>query len=434
MKEYPYWWDTIPKSEIGPQKPEAGSQRPEVPNRADVVVVGAGYTGLSAARRLAMSGASVVVIERERVGWGASSRNGGQVLTGLKLDPGTLVQRYGQRRARALFDSAGRSVAHLEAVIAADAIDCDYERTGHIQAAWKRSHFDAFRVEQQLLAGVFGHHVDLLSRSEQRAEIATDAYHGVLIDAKSGALNPARYAEGLGRAAESRGARIVTGVAVEGIDRAGARWRVVTSAGDVDARDVVVATDGYSDRASGALQRRLIPIGSYVIATEPQPAELAAALLPNRRVAFDSKNFLYYFRVTDDHRVVFGGRAEFSTPTAATTRRAAETLRRGMTRVFPQLESAAVEYAWSGTVAFSRDRMPHAGQLDGMYVASGYCGHGIAMATWLGDIVGRLAAGGQVDDPMVTLKNPFPRIPLYSGVPWFLPAVGAYYKVMDWLR
>jgi len=424
VKEYPYWWDTVPKSQVS-------SLKSRVPERADVVVVGAGYTGLSAARRLAMNGASVVVIDRERVGWGASSRNGGQVLTGLKLDPGTLVRRYGKRGARELFEAADQSIVHLESVIAAESIDCDYERTGHIQAAWKRSHFEAFKTEQQLLADVFGHHVDLLSRSEQRAEIATDAYHGVMIDRKSAAMNPARYVEGLGRAAAARGARIVTDVSVDRLDRVHSGWRVVTAAGDIESRDVVVATDGYTGASAAALQRRLVPVGSYVIATEPQAPALASALLPNRRVAFDSKNFLFYFRVTDDHRVVFGGRAEFAAPTADTTRRAAEILRRGMTRVFPQLESAAVEYAWGGNVAFSRDQMPHAGRLDGMYVASGYCGHGIAMATWLGDAIGRLAGGERLEHPL--LKDPFPSIPFYSGTPWFLPIVGAYYKVKDWL-
>ena len=177
------------------------------------------------------------------------------------------------------------------------------------------------------------------------------------------------------------------------------------------------------------------PVGSYIVATEPQPAALAAALLPNRRMAFDSKNFLFYFRVTDDHRVIFGGRAEFTQPSEGTIRRAAAILRGGMTRVFPQLESAAVEYAWGGNVAFTRDQLPHAGRLEGKYVAAGYCGHGIAMATWLGDAAGRLASGERVTHPLVTLtKDPFPSIPFYTGTPWFLPLVGAYYKVKDWIQ
>ena len=431
MKAYPYWWDTAPglKSQVSSLEP------PELPERVDVAIVGAGYTGLAAARRLAMSGASVVVLERETVGWGASSRNAGQVLTGLRIDPVTLVRRYGPRRARELFDASLDAIGHLESLIASESIDCDYERTGHIQAAWKPSHFEAFREERTLLRELFAHQVVLLTRSEQRSEIASDAYHGVMVDEKSGALNPARYVDGLANAAVRRGARIATGVSVDRIVRDGGEWRAVCGSRHVRSRDVVLATDGYSDRAAGALRRRLVPIGSYVIATEPQPPALAAALLPKRRTAFDSKNFLFYFRVTDDHRVLFGGRAEFAQPSADTTRHAAEILRRGMTRVFPQLESAAVEYAWAGSVAFTRDQMPHAGRLDGRYVASGYCGHGVAMATRLGDAIGRMAAGQQIEHPFVTpAGDPFPSIPFYTGTPWFLPLVGAYYKVKDWLQ
>jgi glycine/D-amino acid oxidase-like deaminating enzyme len=379
-----------------------------------------------------MSGASVVVFDRERVGWGASSRNGGQVLTGLKLDTPALVARYGERRARELFDGATESMAHLESLIAAESIDCDYERTGHIEAAWKPSHFEAFKAEQALLARTFDHRVELLARSEQRAEIASDVYHGVMIDPKSGSLNPAKYVDGLAKAAARRGARIVPDAAVERIERTGGGWRVATRQGAIEARDVVLATDAYSDRATGALGRRLVAVGSYVIATEPQPPALATALLPNRRMAFDSKNFLYYFRVTDDHRLIFGGRAEFTSPTPGTIRHAGEMLRIGMRRVFPQLESAGVEYAWGGNVAFARDQVPHVGRVDGAYAAGGYAGHGIAMATWLGDAVGRLAAGERLDHPFA--KDPFPFIPLYNGTPWFLPLVGAYYKVKDWLQ
>jgi glycine/D-amino acid oxidase-like deaminating enzyme len=427
VKEYPYWWDTVSRRSPGTHHQSESS----LPDHADAVVVGAGYTGLSAARRLAMRGASVVVLDRERVGWGASSRNGGQVLTGLKLDPATLVARYGKRRARELFDAANETIAHLESVITAESIDCDYERTGHIQAAWKPAHFEAFRAEQELLARVFEHRVELLSRGEQRAEIASDVYHGVLIDPKSAALNPAKYVGGLAAAAARRGARIAAGVGVDRVERSGGAWRVATSRGLISARELVLATDAYSDRSAGFLRRRLVAVGSYVIATEPQKASLAEALLPNRRMAFDSKNFLYYFRVTDDHRVLFGGRAEFAQPTAGTTRRAAEILRVGMRRIFPQLESAAVEYAWGGNVAFARDQMPHAGVLDGAYVAGGYAGHGIAMATWLGDTIGRLAAGERVENAFT--QEPFPSIPFYTGTPWFLPIVGAYYTIKDWI-
>jgi glycine/D-amino acid oxidase-like deaminating enzyme len=436
VNEYPYWWDTLPT--VPGTNPEPGTLSPEpidVPSRADVVVVGAGYTGLAAARHLARAGAAVLVLERERIGWGASSRNGGQVLTGLKLDPGTLVARYGEARARELFDVGAASIARLEGLIAEETIDCGYARTGHIQAAWKPAHFEAFRQEQALLARVFSHRVELVPRAGQRAEVGTDVYHGVLVDERSGALNPATYVHGLAAAATRSGATIAAGVGVAHVRRQSNRWQVSTTGDDaheIDARDVLFATNGYTDGAAPALQRRFVPIGSYIIATEPLSAGQADALLPRHRVAFDSKNFLYYFRVTADRRLLFGGRAEFARPDADTTRRAAAILRTGMTTVFPELGSVRIDYGWGGNVAFTRDQMPRAGKLDGLFYAGGYAGHGVAMATYLGEQIARRIAGEPIDHPL--FDDRFPAIPLYSGNPWFLPLVGAYYQVQDWVQ
>ncbi|HKB09215.1 MAG TPA: FAD-binding oxidoreductase [Vicinamibacterales bacterium] len=425
VKEQPYWWDTI--------QSQAASLKSQVPSeRVDVAIVGAGYTGLAAARHLARAGARVVVLEREHVGWGASSRNGGQVLTGLKLDPSTLVARFGEARARELFGVGAAAIDRLEALVAEESIDCEYEHSGHLQAAWKPSHFDAFRDEQQLLARVFDHRVHLVSRSEQRSELGSDRYHGVMIDERSCAINPARYVYGLAAAACRAGAAIVSGAAVTRLERQPVGWRLVSSAGTVEARDVLAATNGYTNGAAPGLRRRLIPIGSYIIATEPLDQSTADALLPRRRMAFDSKNFLYYFRVTDDRRLLFGGRAEFGRPDPESTRRAAGILRRGMVDVFPGLARAGIEYAWGGNVAFTRDQMPHAGLLDGMYYAGGYCGHGVAMATYLGEQIARRIAGEPIAHPF--FDDAFEPIPMYSGTPWFLPLVGAYYQVKDWLQ
>jgi glycine/D-amino acid oxidase-like deaminating enzyme len=423
VKEYSYWLDTLLDAPARSPQPSA------LGSRSDVLVIGAGYTGLSAARTLARSGASVTVVERERIGWGASSRNGGQVLTGLKLDPLTLVQKYGETRARQLFEVAGQSIARLEAFVADEHIDCGFARTGHLQAACKPSHFAAFRDEQALLARVFNHRVELVSRAEQRSEIGTDHYHGVMVDERSGAINPAQYVHGLAAAAVRAGASIVTGVAVTGMRRESSDWRVSTSTGDVLAGNVLVATNGYTGGATPGLQRRLVPIGSYIIATAPLTPDRAAAILPKQRMAFDSKNFLYYFRVTPDRRLLFGGRAEFSQPDANTTQRAAAILRQGMIDVFPELAGTRIDYAWGGNVAFTRDQIPHAGVIDGVFYAGGYCGHGIAMATHLGQAIADRMAGGPATHPL--FDDRFPAIPFYNGRPWFLPFVGAYYKVMD---
>jgi glycine/D-amino acid oxidase-like deaminating enzyme len=397
-----------------------------------VVVVGAGYTGLAAARQLARAGALVVVIERQQAGWGASSRNGGQVLTGMKVEAAALVARFGEVRARQLFDVATESIARLEALIAEEAIDCEYVRAGHLQAAYKPAHFEAFRHEQELLSRVFDHEVHVVPRAEQRLEIGSDAYHGVLVDERSGGLNPARYVRGLADAAARAGATVVTGVGVTSLERQLGKWRVRTTGGEVETRDLLVATDGYTDAAVPALQRRFVPIGSYIIATEPLDERVASELLPRRRMAFDSKNFLYYFRVTTDRRLLFGGRAEFGRPDADATRRAAAILRKGMHAIFPGLAGVGIDYAWGGNVACTRDQMPRAGQLDGLNYAGGYCGHGVAMSTYLGELIARRIAGEPIEHPL--FDDRFPAIPMYAGTPWFLPLVGAYYRVKDWLQ
>jgi glycine/D-amino acid oxidase-like deaminating enzyme len=423
--EHPYWWDTV-------GSPEPARRDPLDVARVDAAIVGGGYTGLSAARTLARKGASVLVLERDVIGAGASSRNGGQVLTGLKVEPATLVRRYGITRARALFDAALESIATLESVIATESIDCEYERTGHLQAAWKRSHFEAFREEQQLLADLFGHRVDLVSPASQAAELGSTRYHGLLIDERSAGLNPAKYTDGLASAAKRAGARLATGAIVQQVDQQGKNWRLRTTRGPVSASNVLVATNGYTSAATPALRRRVVPVGSYVIATEPLDGSIARRLLPRRRMAFDSKNFLYYFRLTADSRLLFGGRAEFSQPTTGATRHAADILRRGMIDVFPDLREVRVDYAWSGNVAFTRDQLPRAGCLDGMFYAGGYGGHGIAMATELGDLIARRMSGESVSHPLFDDRPP--AIPLYGGRPWFLSIVGAYYHVMDFIH
>jgi glycine/D-amino acid oxidase-like deaminating enzyme len=430
VKEYSYWWDTVPSPPPGNENAKATTAA--LGRRWDVAIVGAGYTGLAAARQLAKAGALVVVLERENIGWGASSRNGGQVLTGLRVDAATLVARYGESRARGLFEVAVESQANLERLIVEERIDCDLHRAGHIVAAWKPAHFAAFRAEQALLARVFNHHVELVPRTEQRAEIGSDVYHGLLVDEHSGALNPARYVHGLAAAARRAGATIACGTAVERFERRSSRWVLTTTGGEVDTADVLMATNGYTDRASPSLQRRFVPVGSHVIATAPLAAADAERLLPRRRVAFDSKHFLYYFRVTADRRLLFGGRAGFSRPAADTTRRAAGILRAGMRTVFPELAEVAIEYAWGGNVAFTRDEMPRAGKLEDAYYAGGYCGHGIALATLLGSLIARRIAGEPIEHPL--FDDRFAPIPLYRGTPWFLPLVGAYYTMKDWLQ
>ena len=419
-----YWQTTL-------SNPEIAAGPPLENGRVDVAIVGAGYTGLSAARTLAKSGAIVAVFDREGLGSGASARNAGQVLTGLRLEPAVLIRRYGESRARELFAASLDAMSRLEAIIADEAIDCEYVRTGHVQAASKPAHFEAFGREQEQLATVFRHEVALVPRGEQRFEIGSNQYHGLLVDERSASLHPVKYVLGLAAAAARAGARLSTPTPVERLTRLASGWTLSTTRGEVQARDVLVATNGYVTNLTPALQRRFMPVGSYVIVTERLDAATAERLLPRRRMVFDSKHFLSYFRLTGDGRLLFGGRAEFGTPSPGRTARAARLLQRAMAHVFPELASVRIEYAWGGNVAFTRDQLPHAGRLGGLWFAGGYGGHGIAMATVLGDVVGQRMAGIASAHPLLDL--PCPTIPLQYGRPWYLPMVGAYYKVQDWV-
>jgi glycine/D-amino acid oxidase-like deaminating enzyme len=212
-----------------------------------------------------------------------------------------------------------------------------------------------------------------------------------------------------------------------------AGWKVSTSRGSLWAHDIFVGTSGYTSKATPALQKKLIPIGSFIITTEVLPEALARELSPRNRMIYDSKNYLYYYRLTPDHRMLFGGRAAFFPETGQTVRKSAEILRRGMIEVYPQLSDAKIDYVWGGTLDFAFDIMPHAGKLDGMYYAVGYAGHGVAMATYQGQKIAELMAGDKPENPFVGIPFPGAPLGLYNGKPWFLPFAGAWYKFLDWV-
>ncbi|MEO7908313.1 MAG: FAD-dependent oxidoreductase [Roseiflexaceae bacterium] len=401
--------------------------------RADVAIVGGGYTGLAAARELARRGVSVALLEARTLGWGASSRNGGMVLTGLKLEVEQLVSKYGLQTARRLFAASLKALNCVEQIVADEQIECDFARSGHLLLACKPAHFRAFAREAELLERDFGHSTKLVLPSQLRKEIGSDAYVGGLVDEASAGINPARYVAGLAHAAQRAGAQLYQQAPVERIERMGADWQLTTPRGKLRASAVLLASGGYSGAATPMLRRKIVPLGSYIIATEPLTERLARELSPHNRMIFDSKRFLYYFRLTPDRRMLFGGRAGFFPETPATVRESAAILRRGMVEVYPQLRDAQIEYAWGGTLDVTFDMMPHAGQLDGLHYAIGYAGHGVAMATYLGGIIGACLAGEQVDNPFAELPFPGAPLGLYDGRPWFLPLVGAWYKFLDWV-
>jgi glycine/D-amino acid oxidase-like deaminating enzyme len=409
----------------------------ELPPRADIVVIGAGFTGFSAARALAKRGVNVVVLEANTIGWGASSRNGGMVLTGLKLSPEILSKRYGMELTRRMYAASLESIDLVEALVRDEGIDCNFSRCGHLEVACKPSHFDCYARSVDLIAKEFNHQLRVISRDDLASEIGSGIYFGGIMDETSVGVNPARYVAGLGAAALRAGAEIYENVRVQSITRktqnGGGKFEVKTTRGVISATSVMVATSGYTSAATPGLQKKVIPIGSFIITTKALSESLAHELSPRNRMIYDSKHYLHYYRLTPDKRVLFGGRAAFFPETSNTIRRSAEILRREMIEVFPQLRDSKIEYAWGGTLDFCFDTMPHAGEFEGLHYALGYAGHGVAMATYLGQKMAEKICGDQVDIPYASIPFPGAPLGLYNGKPWFLPFAGAYYKVLDWV-
>ena len=427
-----YWLETAGE--------QIGGSGDALPESVDVAVIGAGFCGLSAARTLARRGVRTVVLEAETIGWGASCRNGGMVLTGMKLPVPTLLARYGHDAVRRMYAASLESIDLVEQIVREERIECSFSRCGHLEVACKQDHFDEYTATAAAIKREFDHELRIVPKSELHREIGSAIYYGGMVDETSASVNPAQYVKGLARAAQKAGACLYEHCRVTNVKRApsppgastGREFRVETVRGTLHAKEVMLASGAYATRATPALQKKLIPIGSYIIATEVLPVALARELSPRNRMIYDSKHFLYYYRLTPDHRMLFGGRAAFFPESERTVRESAELLRRGMIEVYPSLRNTAVEYVWGGTLDFAFDVMPHSGKIDEMYFAMGFAGHGVAAATWMGAKLAKVICGEADDNPFSRIAFPDAPVGLRSGNSWALPLAGAYYKVLDW--
>jgi len=398
-----------------------------LPDSADVVVIGGGYAGINAARELASRGRAVTVLETHTLGWGASTRNGGIVHAGYKWSAGQLIERYGPETGKALYQETLASYQRVKALIAEYAIDCDFREVGHLELAYAPAHVPELEHARAGLASL-GVDASVVPRERIREEIGTDAYFGALVVEGSALIHPGRYFAGLADAADRAGADLHEGLRATSIRRqSDGRFVVETTRGAILARDVFVATNGYTDGVAPSLRRRVMGIGSFIIATEPLPEALALELSPKGRSFFDTKNFLYYWHVSADRRMIFGGRASFL-PTSID--KTARILWKGLMEVHPQLAGYRIEYAWGGNVGFTFDRMPHVGRTkEGVTYALGCCGTGVALMTDLGTRVGAWLAGGEA--PALSRLS-FPLVPApYEGRPWFLPFAGEWFRLQD---
>ena len=427
MKLDSYWNDSLPAL------PDVAA--PALAAQVDVAIVGAGFTGLSAALALAKRGARVAVLEAGAiVAPEASGRNGGHVNNGLAVDYAAIAARVGVEQARAWYHAYDDSVDTVERLVQEESIDCDFVRHGKLKLATKAYQMDALRRSaQRLVADGVDVDVEVLDAARVQSEVQSDRFLGGLLYKRSAQMHMGRFARGLALAAQRHGAQIHTGTRVDRVERLqGQVHRLHTDRGVVRANQVLLATGasrhgGYG--SFGWLRRRIVPIGSFIVVTEPLGAERANALLTQRRTYTTIANIHHYFRLTADHRLVFGGRARFAISSPQSDAASGEILRAGLTATFPQLGNVRLDYCWGGLVDMTQDRLPHAGERDGLFYSMGYSGHGTQMSVHMGQRMAAVMAGDASANPWK--GRDWPAIPGHFGPPWFLPAVGLYFRLKD---
>jgi glycine/D-amino acid oxidase-like deaminating enzyme len=421
-KEATYWMDPHPTMKTYADK--------ELPRKTDVLVVGSGYTGVVTALQLKRSGVDVTLMEREKIGSEASGKNGGMALAGLSTSLYKVMKKFGKEKMVRFFQESLESINCVEQLVKEGEIDCHFKRSGYLEAAFKPAHFDGLKEEQEFLATHLNHTTHLISAEKMHDEIGSDLYHGGLVEPMSAGVHPAKYIAGLIRMADVSGVDLHEHVEVQKIERVNGKFRVHTSRGPVMADRVVVGTNGYTTNLTPWQMRRLVPVESFMIATEELPPEVAGSLVPNDRMIFDTKRFLFYFRLSPDgKRMLFGGRPKQSwKPTLEKAR----LIRQDMLSVYPQLEKYAIDYSWFGKVCFTVDRFPIIGERKGIAYAMGYCGHGVAMATYLGFKLSEMILGKGLNSAFAEKKS-IP-IPLYWGKPWFLPIAHNYFRFLDMIK
>jgi glycine/D-amino acid oxidase-like deaminating enzyme len=421
MKFASYWHDT--------SVPFAQAEPGPVSGEFEVAVIGAGFTGLNAARTLAKAGVKVALLEARHVGYGASGRNGGHLNSGHFASFGAARSRFGDAKARRLWGAYDTSIDMIERIVAEELIDCDFRRSGKLKLASKAAHVPKLQAMCEEIRREVDPGVQWLSREELRGEMVSDAFHGGVLYPKSAMMHMGRYANGMAAAAHRHGATIWENSPVTARETVANGWRLTTPRGALSARQVVLATDAYTPSMFGYFRRRIFPVASFIITTRVlTPAEIAATLPGNRNFT-NSLNISNYFRLTPDSRILFGGRARFSAVSdQRSDLRSGELLRRQLVGMFPQLKDIEVDYCWGGLVGCTQDRYPRAGSADGVLYSMGYSGHGAQLSTLMGDVLANLAMGRNTN-PLDEL--PWSTVPMHAGNPWFLPAVGAYYRLKD---
>lgn len=422
-KSAPYWLEGSQELNIPDH---------ELPQYADVVIIGSGYTGLHTALQTIAAGRSTVLIDSSEIGHGCSTRNGGQISPGIDPSEATLSKTHGREKARRLRQEGENALSWIESFVTQESIDCNFERNGLFHAAHTPAHYEQMCREIDHLNKAENIEAFAVPKAEQRSELGTDTYYGGVVYPKHAAIHAAKYHQGLVKKAQTAGVTLLSQCQATSIirhtERSSNQFSINTGKGTIKSRDVMIATNGYSSQLTPWFHRRVIPIGSYVIASESLPIELVDELFPSNRVVTDSCKVVYYYRAAPDRtRILFGGRvsANETDPTVSAPR-----LHEQMVRIFPQLKHSKISHSWSGTVGYTFDTMPHTGVHNGLHYAMGYCGSGIAMASYLGMRAGQKIIGNP--EGITAFDNlPFPTRPLYRGNPWFLPAAVSWFAAKD---
>lgn len=420
------WWsDTLDQQALLSQV-----CRPRLPAKVDVLVIGSGYTGLHAALVCAGAGRETLVVDAGDLGFGCSTRNGGQISSSIKPGFEALRKRHGEAVALAIHEEGHRSLQWLGEFIDDAGLDCDYNRCGRFHAAHNLSSFNKLKARINSEHRLLKSGAELVSKQDQETFIATDSYYGGAVFPRHASLHPAKYHRELVRIASERGVDFASNCRVESIHGEGP-FRVVMAQGELIANEVIMATNGYTSELTPELQRRVIPIGSYMIATESIQADLLRQLMPTDKIISDSRKVVYYYRKSPDgERILFGGRVSGSETDPALS---GPLLQQELVSLLPQLNGIRVSHSWSGLVAYSFDELPHIGMHQGMHYAMGYCGAGVGMASYLGNKLGKRLISDPEGETAFSIPA-FQTRPLYSGKPWFLPAAVKYYRMRDKLN
>lgn len=397
--------------------------------RADVCIVGGGYTGLSAALHLARAGASVRLIEANAIGWGASGRNGGQAHIGMRREQPWLERVMGDDAARALWRIGQEARAHLDWLMTDQGAEC-----GFAPGLAHLDHKPGFVAESHRLAEHlrtrYGYDLaEPLTRDQARALVASDDYHGGMMDRGGGHLHALDLALGIGRAAERTGALLHAGTRVTAIGRRPGGFDVTTDRGTIAADRVILAANGYLQGLEPRVEARVMPINNYIAVTTPLGEAGARALIARNVAISDSRFVVYYFRTTPDHRLLFGGGESYSYTMPADI---ASVVRRHMTRIFPQMRDVAIDHAWGGTLAITPRRMPYVREIEpGLFNMSGYSGMGVVLAPWFGKLAADAIAGKREDFDRLA-SFPVPRFPGGRWLRWpTLVAAMAFLALRD---